>query len=296
MKIIIGTRGSKLAMMQTNMVANGLREHGVDVELNIVKTSGDIFLEKSLQEFGGKGAFTSEINEMIVRGDVDAAVHSLKDVPTFIPEGVIIAALLPRASRKDVLISDFKFRDLPTGAKVGTSSTRRKAQLLRIRPDLQIEDIRGNIHTRIRKLKDYDAIIMAKAGLNRLDIDIEVEELDFITSAGQGAVAVASEEGSEASKIIKKLDHEATRIEVEIERSILGGLGGGCIVPMGTSAEIKNDVVTVDSEVLSLDGKRDIIVKREIALSDYKKGSLEIVEELKKLGGAELIKEAMRAV
>ncbi|MDY6932449.1 MAG: hydroxymethylbilane synthase, partial [Halobacteriota archaeon] len=145
MKIIIGTRGSELAMMQTNMVADGLRELGADVELNIVKTSGDIFLEKSLQEFGGKGAFTCEINEMIIRDDVDAAVHSLKDVPTLLPEGVVISAILPRASRKDVLISEYKFKDLPKGAKIGTSSTRRKAQLLRIRPDLQIEDIRGNV-------------------------------------------------------------------------------------------------------------------------------------------------------
>ncbi|MDY6931743.1 MAG: hydroxymethylbilane synthase, partial [Halobacteriota archaeon] len=190
---------------------------------------------------------------------------------------------------------EYKFKDLPKGAKIGTSSTRRKAQLLRIRPDLQIEDIRGNVHTRIRKLKEYDAIVMAKAGLNRLDIDIEVEELDFTTSAGQGAIAVASKEGSGATEIINKLDHEATRIEVEIERSILGGLGGGCIVPMGTSAEIQGDRVTVKSDVLSLDGKRDIVVKREFPLNDYKKGSLEVVGELKKRGGSELIREAMDA-
>ncbi|MDY6966211.1 MAG: hydroxymethylbilane synthase [Halobacteriota archaeon] len=297
MKVIIGTRGSKLAMKQTNMVADELRERDMDVELKIVKTSGDIFIDKSLQEFAGKGAFVSEINDMIVRGEVDLAVHSLKDLPTELPDEVFIAALLPRASRKDVLISDYGLKDLPEGARVGTSSTRRKAQLLRIRPDLQIDDIRGNIDTRIRKLTQYDAydaIVMAKAGLDRLDINIEIKELPFITSAGQGAIAVVARKDSEACGIIGELDHRDTRIEVEVERAILGGLGGGCVVPMGVAAELNGDNISVETEVLSLNGVRGAYVKRDIKLNDYKESSLDIVEELKRKGGASLVEEAVR--
>ena len=300
MKIIIGTRGSKLAMVQTHMVRDSLIKKGMDVELNKIKTSGDIFLEKSLKEFGGKGAFVSEINDMIVRGEIDAAVHSMKDVPTALPTDVEIAAVLPRASRKDVLVSNYKLTDLPEGATVGTSSVRRKAQLLKIRPDLLISDIRGNIDTRIRKLKDYDAIIMAKAGLDRLNIKIDIEELPFITSAGQGAIAVASKKGSKADEVIRDLDHRKTRIETEIEREILGGLGGGCVVPMGVAAEVLEDQIDVKVEILSLDGKRQVNVERSV--KDVKNMdqncrdvALNIVEELKRKGGVDLIEEAIKS-
>ena len=300
MKIIIGTRGSKLAMVQTHMVRDSLIKKGMDVELNKIKTSGDIFLEKSLKEFEGKGAFVSEINDMIVRGEIDAAVHSMKDVPTALPTDVEIAAVLPRASRKDVLVSDYKLTDLPEGATVGTSSVRRKAQLLKIRPDLLISDIRGNIDTRIRKLKDYDAIIMAKAGLDRLNIKIDIEELPFITSAGQGAIAVASKKGSKADEVIRDLDHRKTRIETEIEREILGGLGGGCVVPMGVAAEVLEDQIDVKVEILSLDGKRQVNVERSV--KDVKNMdqncrdvALNIVEELKRKGGVDLIEEAIKS-
>ena len=300
MKIIIGTRGSKLAMVQTHMVRDSLIKKGMDVELNKIKTSGDIFLEKSLKEFEGKGAFVSEINDMIVRGEIDAAVHSMKDVPTALPTDVEIAAVLPRASRKDVLVSDYKLTDLPEGATVGTSSVRRKAQLLKIRPDLLISNIRGNINTRIRKLKDYDAIIMAKAGLDRLDIKIDIEELPFITSAGQGAIAVASKKGSKADEVIRDLDHKKTRIETEIEREILGGLGGGCVVPMGVAAEVLGDQLDVRVEILSLDGKRQVYVERsvndmKIIDQNYRNVALNIVEELKKKGGVDLIEEAIKS-
>jgi len=301
MNLIIGTRGSKLAMKQTQIVVDSLIRKGFDVEIKKIKTSGDIFLEKSLKEFAGKGAFVSEINDMIVRGDIDAAVHSMKDVPTMLPDEVSIAAVLPRASRKDVLISDYKLKNLPEGATVGTSSTRRKAQLLRIRRDLQVTDIRGNINTRIKKLKDYNAIIMAKAGLDRLDIKVEIEELPFITSAGQGAIAVASKKGSKMDEILKDLNDQKTRIETEIEREILGGLGGGCVVPMGVAAEVTKDRINVEAEVLSLDGVRQVYVKRsvkntkDLKLQNYRDFTVKIVVELKEKGGVDLIEEAVKS-
>ena len=297
MELTLGTRGSKLALKQAQMVIDDLKRKNIDVKLKKIKTSGDIFLEKSLKEFEGKGAFVSEINDMVVRGEMDAAVHSMKDVPTQLPDEISISAVLKRASRMDVLISDYKLKDLPEHATVGTSSTRRKAQILRIRPDLKVKNIRGNIDTRINKLKElkeYDAIIMAKAGLDRLDIKIGIEELPFITSAGQGAIAITSKKGSKADEAISDLDHKQTRIEAEIERGILGGLGGGCVVPMGVAAKVNGDKISVESEILSLDGKKQIYTKRNIMLDNFKESSIKIVEELKEKGGVDLIEEAIK--
>ncbi|HIH37175.1 MAG TPA: hydroxymethylbilane synthase [Methanocellales archaeon] len=293
--MIIGSRGSALALAQTEIVRALLRKKGIESDIRIVKTTGDTFADRPLREFSGLGVFIREIDEMMLEGEIDAAVHSMKDLPTERPKELVVAAVLRRSSPYDALVSDYELDELPRGAVIGTSSMRRRAQLLRLRSDLVIQNIRGNVDTRLRKLRqgDYDAIIVAEAALDRLNLPVEVKRLPFIPSANQGAIAVVTKKDTDAEECIRVLDHRSSRIETEVERTILKVLGGGCIVPMGILAQA-NDEITVQAEVLSPDGDQYVSIKRSIQVGNYGSAAVEIGTELKNKGGTELIEETIK--
>lgn len=260
--LVIGTRGSKLALVQANLVKDLLAKNGVKTELKIIKTSGDTFTDRPLHEVKGFGVFVREIDDAMLTGNVDIAVHSMKDVPTERPPELTIAAVMKRDSPYDFLLmrNGATLKELPVGAVIGTTSLRRRAQLLRFRHDLNIKDLRGNIDTRLRKLKEgqYDAILMAQAGLERMKWDIAGERLnpdDFVPSANQGTVVIITKKDSLAERAVRMLDDETTRLETKIERIIIGILGGGCLVPIGAFAQTEGNKIHVRCEVLSMDGK-----------------------------------------
>lgn len=227
MKIIIGTRGSQLALAQANEVGHRLQEQhpGLEVELKVIKTKGDKRLDLSLNASGDKGLFTKELEHALMEGEIDCAVHSLKDLPVDITEGTVLSAILPREDARDALLGQYRFAELPEGAIVGTSSPRRAAQLLEQRPDLEIKEIRGNVETRIAKLKagEYDAIVMATAGLKRLGLDAEITyqftDFEMVPAPGQAAIAVqqlASRE--DLIDVFATINCEETKRCTEIER------------------------------------------------------------------------------
>ncbi len=297
----IGTRGSKLALVQANLVADLLAEKGVKTELKIIKTSGDTFTDRPLHEVKGFGVFVREIDDTMLSGEIDIAVHSMKDVPTERPPELTIAAVMKRDSPYDFLLTrdGTKLNDLPEGAVIGTTSLRRRAQLLRLRPDLNIKDLRGNIDTRLRKLKEgqYDAILMAEAGLERMKWSIPGERLnpdDFVPSANQGTVVIVTKKDSDAHKAVCALDDEKTRIETRIERIIIGILGGGCLVPIGAFVQIQGDQIHIRSEVLSVDGKRCVKIDEFINPDEYEHEAVRLGNELKQKGGGELVDEAVK--
>jgi hydroxymethylbilane synthase len=307
--MIIGTRGSALALAQADIVARELQKIGVETEVRTIKTHGDVVTDRPLHELsnvGGVGAFVREIDEHSLAGDIDIAVHSMKDIPTIRPEQLVTAAILKRDPPYDVLITgggdgnSTSIDDLPAGAVIGTSSLRRRAQLHRFRSDLDIIDLRGNINTRMRKLREgvYDGIILAEAGLVRLGWDIGFERLGidhFIPSANQGTIVVVTLKDSDAGDLVRALDHSQTRVETEIERIVISVLGGGCDVPIGAFAEIVGgDRVRVRAEVLSLDGSRYERVDEAIPVEGYVEHAERVGVELQTKGGGALVKEACR--
>ena len=246
-RLRIGSRGSQLALWQANHVAALLREQGHAVEIEVIKTTGDKILDVALAKVGTKGMFTKEIEEALAEGRVDLAVHSLKDVPTELAPEFELAAIMQREDPRDAFISvkHAALEELPRGAKVGTSSLRRQCQLKAVRPDLEIFPLRGNVDTRLRKLEsgDYDAIILAAAGVHRLGLDQHVRSrisADLMCPAvGQGALAIeARRDDRQTRDSLAFLNHAGTRQAVECERALLGSLGGGCQVPIGAYAEV----------------------------------------------------------
>jgi len=247
-KLIIGTRGSDLALWQANFIKDKLAAIGAEAELKIIKTQGDKILNLRLDKLEGKGFFTKELEEELLSGSIDLAVHSHKDLPTTHPAGLIIAAVPEREDPAELLlilkdcVDVTQKLSLKTGAMVGTSSNRRKAQLLALRPELSIEDLRGNVPTRIQKLRDenYDAILLAKAGVNRLGIDLSefhVEVLDtteLVPSPAQGALGIQIREtDTELFDLLQQLNHPATAEEIAVERKVLNLFQGGCHMPLG---------------------------------------------------------------
>jgi hydroxymethylbilane synthase len=242
MKLRIGSRGSQLALWQANHVAGLLRDAGHEIEIEIIKTTGDRLQEVTFAQVGSKGMFTKEIEEALADGRVDLAVHSLKDLPTELPEPFVLAATPERVDPRDVLVS-VRYRslaELPRGARVGTSSQRRRAQLKAVRPDIEAVEFRGNVDTRIRKLEEgqVDAILLAAAGLDRLDktewVRERLEPKHFCPAAGQGALGIETRIGDAATlEAVSFLDDQATRFAVTVERAALAALGGGCQVPIG---------------------------------------------------------------
>jgi len=268
-KLIFATRPSALARWQTRYIAKKLGQswEGLVCEEQVITTMGDKVLDKSLPEIGGKGLFTYELEQALLNGNVHAAVHSLKDLPTDQPAGLTIGVIPERGDVHDVLISPagFTLEQLPPGAVVGTSSTRRKAQLLAHRPDLQILPIRGNVDTRIRKAQDgqYEAIILAEAGVTRLGMEHVITQrlpLEImLSSPGQGALAVqCRDDDANTLQILKCIEHADTRKSVEAERAFLETLGGGCSLPVGAYATVIGSEIHLQVIVVSTDGTKSI--------------------------------------
>jgi hydroxymethylbilane synthase len=261
-RIRIGTRGSALALWQANHVKERLAALGHDADLRVIVTTGDRVLDRRLEDVGGKGAFLKEIEEALLAREVDLAVHSLKDVPTGLPEGLELCAVLERADPRDALLSNgARLKDLRKGALVGTTSLRRRAQLGALRPDLVVLDLRGNVETRIRRLREgrFDAILLAMAGLARLGhLPVAAEALDplaFVPAPGQGAIALESRRGDEAVlSAVAPLDHTPTARAVTAERAFLEALGGGCNVPLGAHAWTAGDGLELVGFVAAADG------------------------------------------
>jgi hydroxymethylbilane synthase len=254
MSIKIGTRGSKLALVQTETVIKKLAALGIATEKVIISTQGDTATQVPLHEIGGQGVFVRALDDAILAGTIDCAVHSMKDIPAYRPSGLFTAAILKRDSPADYIAHNGSLNNVRV---IGTSSTRRRAQMLRHDPDVATKDLRGNVDTRIRKLGagEYDAIILAEAGLSRLGIRIQGERLPpekFVPSPNQGTVAVVSRADPSLMEVLSALDHPQTRTDVLIERAVMEQLGGGCFTPLGIFCRAGHLI----AEVLSLDGKR----------------------------------------
>lgn len=272
-KIIIGTRGSPLALWQANWIKGQLEELHKDiaVDLRVIKTSGDKIQDVPLAKVGGKGLFTKEIEESLLKYESDIAIHSMKDVPIKLPPGLAISVVTQREDPHDALISknNVKLADLPQGAKVGTGSFRRTTQLLNYRPDLEVIPMRGNLETRLKKLETegLDAIILAAAGLNRMGMADKITEIIpaeiMLPGGGQGAVGIESRsEDMAIMSMIFDLDDEDTHTAVNAERAFLTRLQGGCQVPIGVYATVQNETIHIRGLVGSLDGKTLLKVEK----------------------------------
>jgi hydroxymethylbilane synthase len=297
--IRIGSRGSQLALWQAEHVAGLLRGHGQVVEIEVIRTTGDRLQEVTFAAVGSKGMFTLEIEEALAAGRIDLAVHSLKDLPTELPEGFMLAAIPVRADARDVLVSkDFGgLADLPRGARVGTSSVRRRAELRHLRPDLECVEFRGNVDTRLRKLAEgqADAIVLAAAGLDRLQRTEWVRERltaeVMCPAAGQGALAIESRrDDGRIVEAVVFLDDAATRFAVTAERTALARLGGGCQVPVGVHCRPAKSGVPGEFEMLGVvadpDGSR--VVKARATGTDGQELARAVAQELLHQGASEL--------
>ena len=271
--IVIGSRGSALALWQARHIADQLAafggKTGAETRIEIIKTSGDKFQDVPLAKVGGKGLFTKEIEEALLDRSIDLAVHSMKDVPTALPAGLTLAAMPPREEARDALIGR-TVAELREGSRVGTSSLRRSSQLHALKRGLSIKTLRGNVDTRLRKLDEgqYDAIVLAAAGLRRLGWADRITELipveTMCPAVGQGALAIETrDDGGAAHELARKLDHRETRAAVTAERALLETLGGGCQVPVGAHAWLDGNIVHLRAVVASPGGER--IVKGEIS-------------------------------
>ena len=356
----LATRGSDLALRQAAGVRDEISTRRRDVELVEVETRGDRLDEELITELGRTGAFVRALDEHVLAGEVDAAVHSLKDMPTDMPDGLVVAAVGERAPAGDALVTreGGDLADLPRGSVVGTSSLRRKAQVLAQRPDLDVRPLRGNVDTRLQKLiapelqaeherrveadadhkgdpeardddreyertveewfddltefqrtaleheidHEYDAIVLAEAGLRRSDLyyreEYEVERLDradHVPAPGQGAVAVTASDPDVIETIRSAMDHEPTRVATSVERTVLSELGGGCIAPIGVNALVQGEHVSTRVRVLSADGDTEVAANRDLPLRTYREAATEFADSLREQGAAELIEAAKQA-
>jgi hydroxymethylbilane synthase len=257
--LVIASRGSQLALWQARWVSTQLAALGHACRIEIIKTTGDKITDVPLAQVGGKGLFTREIEEALLDGRADLAVHSLKDLPTELPAGLGLAAVPERADARDAVVGK-RLIDLAPGARVGTSSLRRAAQLRRLRPDVVVESVRGNLDTRLRKLAEgqYEAILLAAAGLKRLGWEDRIAEIlpaeAMCSAVGQGALAIEARPGSVGWNACRALDHPPTRAAVTAERGLLAALGGGCQVPIGAHATVTDDRVYLIAIVASPGG------------------------------------------
>ncbi len=307
-KIIIGTRGSALALWQAEWVKASLEKlsSGVQIELNKIKTTGDKILDVPLAKVGGKGLFVKEIEEALLEGRADIAVHSMKDVPTEFPPGLHLAVICEREDPRDAFISAIKdgqfrvksFNDLPRGARIGTSSLRRSSQLLNKRPDLKIEQLRGNLNTRLRKLDEglFDAIILAVAGVKRLGWQDRITEIlppeISLPAIGQGAVGIETRiDDKVINSLISELNHSETSICVRAERSVLERLEGGCQVPIAAHARLLNGIITIDGLVGSVTGDRIVKSSIEGNPDNAESLGLRLAENLLAMGAKEILDE-----
>ena len=291
--LVIGSRGSQLALWQAKWIGARLAERGQETRMEIIKTTGDKITDVPLAQVGTKGLFTKEIEEALLDGRIDLAVHSLKDLPTEVPAGLCIAAIPPREDARDALVGA-RLSELPAGAKVGTSSLRRAAQLRVVRPDLLIESVRGNLDTRVRKLDEgqYRAIVLAAAGVTRLGWADRIAEIlkpeVMCPAVGQGALAIETRTEGDARKICAALDHDVTRAAVTAERAVLASLGGGCQVPIGAHAEVSGGGLRLMAVVIAPDGS--VMVRK----SDS--GAVAEADEIGRRVGAALLAEGAREI
>jgi hydroxymethylbilane synthase len=309
-KVRLGTRGSTLALWQSEHVRQLLAQHRPDLECEIVviTTSGDRILDTPLPVIGGKGVFTAELEQALREGSIDLAVHSLKDLPTAMSPGLVVGAVLKRANSADALVSreGYRLESLREGAVVGTSSSRRAAQLLQARPDIEILDLRGNADTRLRKALDpcgpYDAVVVARAALERLGrleavSEVLSEEL-MLPAPGQGAVAVQCRDETQSLELVRAIEHLPTDLETTAERAFLEGLGGGCAVPVAALArlgadghlELKGRVLPPDgSSMVKVAAREMVPLEAEGRPVAHEVGSRLATEALS-LGAAELLR------
>ena len=301
-QIIIGTRGSKLALWQADYVEQRLHEEypGLQVIQKRISTKGDRILDVPLAKIGGKGLFTKELEEEMLSGSIDLAVHSLKDMPAKVPDGLMIAAVTKRLDPGDALVSNrfSSFSELPQGARVGTSSLRRRAQLLCARPDLTMIDLRGNVNTRLRKLDEgeYDAIVLAVAGLKRLGFADRIREVlpqtMVLPAVGQGALAIETRaDDKETRDMLAFLRDDETICCAEAERSFLARVEGGCQVPVGVYATAEGDDLKIEAVIASLDGRRSYRGTVNGAKADAAKLGKGLAEKLLNEGGAKILQE-----
>jgi hydroxymethylbilane synthase len=307
-EIIIGSRGSKLALWQSEWVKARLEalDPGVKVRIEIFKTQGDVRTDVPLSTIGGQGAFTKELEVALLDRRVDVAVHSLKDLPTTTPEGLAITATPEREDPRDALVlrTDSEteannLKGLAEGAVVGTSSLRRIAQLKYLRPDVQIKDLRGNVDTRLRKLDagEYDALILASAGLRRLGfgerISAAIEPAEMLSAVGQGSLGIETRsEDTETNALVARLDDPRTSAAVEAERALLRSLGGGCQVPIAAHAKVEGDRLSLDGLVAALDGSRVLRESLEGDAGEAKRFGEELAAKLLDRGAGELLGES----
>ena len=305
-KVTIGTRGSPLALWQAHWIKFQLESLHDDLTVDLVKikTSGDKIQDVPLAKVGGKGLFTKEIEESMLRFETDIAVHSMKDVPVQFPPSLTLSVVTKREDPRDVLISrkDLKLDNLPRGAKVGTGSFRRTTQLLHYRPDLEIVPMRGNLETRLKKLETegLDAIILAAAGLIRLDMADRISEFIepeiMLPGGGQGAVGIESrKEDLGVMNRIFPLDHEETHRALEAERSFLTRLEGGCQVPIGVYATIEGETLRLRGLVGSLDGKQVLKAERKGPVEDPGVIGFQLAGEILEMGADKILKEVYGA-
>jgi len=301
-KITIATRGSMLALWQANHIKDSIEEAhpGTAVELLKIKTTGDKILDVPLAMVGGKGLFVKEIEEALIDGRADLAVHSLKDVPTELPEGLGLAAITEREDSRDALISNGKktLAELPEGAKIGSSSLRRQCQLLKVRPDLNIVSLRGNLDTRIKKVEagEFDAIILAAAGMRRLGWEERITECispDILLPAiAQGALGIETRnDDGQTNEIISFLNHSETAAAVKAERALLKRLEGGCQVPIAAYGELEDEQLRLRGLVGSLDGKTLITDELRGRVAEPESLGIDLAENLLDRGAGEILEE-----
>jgi hydroxymethylbilane synthase len=298
--LTIGSRGSQLALWQAHHIGGRLKALGVETRIEIIRTTGDHLQTASLAQTGGKGLFTKEIEDALLAGQIDLAVHSLKDLPTESPEGLVIAAIPVRQDPHDAMVG-CSLEQLPRGARVGTSSQRRSAQLLLLRPDLVIEPIRGNVDTRLRKVKEgqYAASLLAVAGLRRLGLDQEIAQIftveEMCPAPGQGALAVQTREQGLAKEICGQLDDAATRQAVTCERALLAALGGGCQLPVGALAVPLGGLLQVTGIIVAPDASHFVRGQKQGAAGEAKELGEALAAELLALGGSAILESLTAA-
>lgn len=298
--LAIGSRGSQLALWQARWIAARLAECGHETRIEIIKTTGDKITDVPLAKVGTKGLFTKEIEEALLDGRIDLAIHSLKDLPTEVPAGLALAAVPEREDPRDAIVGA-RLRDLMDGAKIGTSSLRRAAQLRLTRPDLVIESVRGNLDTRVRKLDEgrYRAIVLAAAGMKRLGWAHRIAEIlspeVMCPAVGQGALAVETRGEGEARDICAALNHAATRAAVTAERAVLAALGGGCQVPIGAHAVVDGDALRLIAVVIAPDGTRAVRKNAEGAVDDAETIGRHVGQALLDAGAREILEQVYGA-
>ncbi|MDR3346909.1 MAG: hydroxymethylbilane synthase [Campylobacteraceae bacterium] len=303
-ELIIATRGSRLALWQSEYIKAKLEERyeGLSVKLNIMKTKGDKVLDTPLAKIGGKGLFTKELEDAMLEGRAHIAVHSLKDVPVAFPQGLRLGVITKREDARDAMLSQ-KYDNLdalPKGAVVGTTSLRRRMQLLSARPDLSIKNLRGNVNTRIEKLKrgEYDAIILAVAGIKRLELQNEVQyfypfSTDFMIPAmGQAALGIEIIDKADIAELVEFLNDESSIIETKVERDFVEKLEGGCQVPIGVNARLKGDIIEIKAVVGLPDGGS--LLREEISVDkkEYKEIGKKLADMMIQKGAKEVLKRA----